>query len=554
MSESYSQDFAARMETIWQAALRHREAREAYRRQKPFVRLWDGDWVLRGRVAGEIEASFSFKLNDVGSGLVVLPATHHLAVWALDVWGRKTENIHVTADFRGARWGGRMQSVSLVKGSDGARTVEIQFLHDLKELDHVLCWPNPFLPAGVQWPKHFVLAGPSRYMLKLILFLNLIRLHGNFWQLPDDPLDPRTWFEGVTPWNWSIAVAPGSLLMDDSQWCILSSRMNTWREVAEPILEDAGLMVECRRWLEGDEKPKGWIGPLRNGQLIVDVVDKSGVFETTSFGGTIFGGMLRTSTRLADNLVDDLITVVASPPEPAEYSVSKWLGTKPAQPWVVYRDGQYSPIDSAKWTHEPATATSIVAGGKSTFGVNESVSLSVQLVGNVLSAIFFMPTLGTIADTALKPLYEDIFLAWGAIKSPVRTAKAGWSHYHESRAEGGESAWSLSGVVAMREGFWQTRSRTKHEVSVGDAGPYLPGDRGQGHFWLGDRIGIQMQGVPGGRVVVEQVQEISMGWGRDAAPAFQLTVGDPRVDQSPMARALDQSKRFFGILHDIGVM
>lgn len=271
-----SNDFDLRMETIYQAALRHREAREAHRRQKPYVRLWDGDWVLRGRVAGEIEASFEWKLNEVGSGIIVLPATHHLAVWALDVWSRKTENIHVTADYRGARWGGRMQSVSLIKDTDGARRVEITFLHDLKELDHVMCWPNPFLPAGVQWPKHFVLAGPSRYMLKLLLFLNLIRLHGNFWQLPDNPLDPRTWFEGVTPWNWSIAVAPDSLLLDDSQWCILSSRMDTWREVADPILEDAGLMVECRRWLEGDEKPRGWIGPLRNGQLIVDLVDKSG--------------------------------------------------------------------------------------------------------------------------------------------------------------------------------------------------------------------------------------------------------------------------------------
>lgn len=106
----------------------------------------------------------------------------------------------------------------------------------------------------------------------------------------------------------------------------------------------------------------------------------------------------------------------------------------------------------------------------------------------------------------------------------------------------------------MREGFWQTRSRTKHEVAVGDGGPYFPGDRGQGHFWLGDRIGVQLQGVPNGRVVVEQVQQIKLAWGRDSAPQFALTIGDPRVDQSPLARALDQSKRFFSIMHEIGVM
>ena len=546
-------DFEELSNRVFYAALNQRTARAARRLERPKVVLYDGNWSPRGVVSGELEASFQWKLNDVGSGRITLPADHHLAVWALDVWHRKTENIHCTAEKNGARWGGRMQSVKLIRAEDGSRSVEINFLDDVQELEKVLIWPNPFLPAGVQLPKSFVLAGPARYMLKLTLFLNLVRLHGNFWQLPDNPLDPRTWFEGITPWQWSIAVAPGSLLMDDSQWCIIDSRMKTFMELARPILEDAGLMIVTRRWLEGDPNPKGWIGPLRNGQLIVDIVDKSGVFEQTAFGGTIFGGLARTITKAADNLVDDVITTVANPPEPAEYSVSKWLGTKPSQPWVVFRDGQYTPITSGTWTHEPATAAQITVGGKSAPGVNEAISLSIKLAGNIIGSVFLLDGVGDIADTALKPLYEDVFLAFGSIKSPMRTMRSGWSYYHEERVEGAESAWSLSGVMAFRQGFWDTRSRTKHEVTVGSGGPYLPGEQGQGHFWLGDRVGVQLQGVPGGRVVVEQVQGIDLSWSRDQAPALKLTIGDPRVDQAPLARLLDQSKFFFEALSNLGV-
>ena len=547
------QSFAEMSDRIFFASLNQRMARAAKRLAQPEVMLYDGDWNPRGRVAGEIDASFQWKLNDVGAGRITLPLDHHLAKWAVDVNRRDTENIHVTVDKNGARWSGRMQSVKLSREEDGSRKVEINFLDDIQELEKILVWPNPFLPAGVQFPKSFVLAGPSAYMLKLTLFLNILRLNGNLWQLPDDPLDASTWFEGIVPWDWSIAVQPDSLIMDDSEWCIIDSRMKTFMELARPILENAGLMITTRRWLHGDPRPKGWITPLRNGQLIVDIVDKSGVFDQTAFGGTIFGGLARTITTYADNLVDGVINTVKNPLEPAEYSVSKWLGTKPSQPWVVFRDGQYSQIGSGSWTHEPATAAQITVGGKSAPGVNEAISMSVKLAGNIIGSTFLVPTAGDIADTALKPLYEDVFLAFGSIKSPLRTRRSGWSYYHEERVEGAESAWALSGIMAFRQGFYDTRSRVKHEINIGDGGPYLPGAQGQGHFWLGDRIGVQLQGVPGGRVMVEQVQAIDLGWSRDSAPVMKVTVGDPKVDQAPLERLLNQSRQFFEMLSNLGV-
>lgn len=540
------------LDEVWERLQHERLARVARRSVRPLIRLWDGDWNFRGVVAGEIDFSFEWRMNDVGGGFVKLPHDHYLALWAMGVYKRPTRNIHITVDKDGARWGGRMQSATLVKNEDGTRHVELKFLDDVKELDHIHVWPNAFLPAGVQFPKAFILAGPSRYTLKLALFINLMRLSGNFWHLPDDPLDPRTWVEGIVPHLWPILVQPDSLVMDDSQWCIISSRFDSWMEMARPILQDAGLMIVTRRWIEGDPKPKGYLFPLRTGQLIIDIVDKSGVYEQTATGGTIFGGMWRTVTRLGDNLVDEVITDVVNPVEPAEYSLSQFLGTKPAQPWVVFRDGDVSPVKSGSWTWEPATVVQINAGGRSAPGVNTFISANIQLVGNLIGAVFLMNGIGAIADTALKPLYEDIFLAFGSIKSPFRSAKAGWSHYHEGWADGAETSYSLSGLVAFRQAFWETRSRSKVTVDL-EGGPWTIGTEGQGHCWLGDRVGVTLEGMPRGQYEVHQISGLVLAGSRGEPVKWSMTVGDPRTDQAPIERLLNQSRFFFEAIKKLGV-
>lgn len=557
MTSTALRDLDDHLSEVYRRVDYERQAREAQRTWNPLIRIWDGDWNLRGAVDGALDESCDWKVNEIGAGFLTLPHDHHIARWAMDHRGRKTKNIHVTIDRRrdgqGARWSGRCQSVTLVKNTDGKRHVELKFLDDLKELEHILVWPNPFLAAGVQWPKAFALAGPLKTILKTALLVNLMRLHGNFWQLPDDPLDPKTWFEGITPWNWSIVVAPGSILLDDSKWGVIHSRMKNFMEVATPALDDAGLMLTYRRWLWGDPKPKGWIGPMRNGQLVIDIVDKSGVFDQTSFGGTIAGGFVRTITSMADNVVDDVVTVVANPTVPVEHAVSRLMGTHPRYPWVVFRDGDFTPVRAGSWTWQPATVAQITAGGRSAPGVNTAISMAVQLVGNIIGSVFLMPAAGGIADTALKPLYEDVFLAFGSVKSPLRTMMAGWSYYHEGWAEGAETAWSFSGLIAMREAFYKTRSRDYATVTIQDGCPYIIDDRGHGHIWLGDRAGVYLEGMPDGYYPVVQMTQVSMQASRDKPVEITTAFGDPRADQSPLARLFTQSKQFFETLKELGV-
>ncbi|MEJ6013294.1 phage tail protein [Corynebacterium sp. H127] len=542
------------LERIFQTCQGQRKRREDARRTPPLVRLWDGDWKFGGIVAGENEGTMTWVKNDTGSCILKLPVHHHLSQWVLDHQGRETENIHLTVDKDGARWSGRLRKDLLKKTEEGQRFVELQFLHDYEEVKRIQCWSNPFLPAAIQFPRVSILAGPAKWVLKTMLLMNVVRLNTSLWHLPDDPLDPASWSQAFNPDEWPIVVKPGSLLEDDSPWTIASSRFKFWHDMAAPTLEDAELMVECRRFLDGDEPP--WPGAtLRNGTLVIDIVDKSGRYSETGAGtgGNIFTGFIRTITNLAENLIDEDETIVPNPDMPDAYKRKDWLGTLPQAPFVTYRDGAITGVEAAEFVHEPAQAVQVNAGGHSMPGVNEGISAAVQLAGNNLGMFVFQPTAGTIIDTLLKPIYSDTILAWMSIKSPIRSRRAGWSHYHEHFAKGGDRAYTLSGLIAMREGFWETRARTSHKLKVADGAPWFIGENGLGHFFLGDRIGSTIIGLPPDRLVVEQVSDLTFSWSREGM-GWEIAVGDQQAAESPTSRSIRKLSELISTVHDQGVL
>ncbi|KXF56137.1 phage tail protein [Rhodococcus sp. SC4] len=549
----HDKELMDRMQAIYDDAEQKKKHRARRRRKPPLTRLWDGDMNYRGRVSVEWEAQFRWVMNNTGTGRIVLPHDHYLAKWAVDPYGRPKQNVHCTVDKDGARWGGRLQKAKLSKVEDGKRFIELQFLDDLEETKHLLVWCNPFTPAIVQFPRSFVLAGPSRYMLKLALFLNIMRMEGNWWALPDDPLDPAQWGQALNMSNWNMVVKPHAFGSDTSPWTVLSSRFKYWFDMAAPTLGDAQLMVTTRRYLRGDPPP--WPGAnLRHGTIVFDVVDKSGYWDETSTGGTIFDGLKRTIVTLAGNLVDEILTTATEPIDPYKNIVGTWLGTYPRQPYVVYRDGRITGVEAADWEFTCGTSVQMVTGGHSMYGINEGISAGVQLVGNNLGQLIFQPTAGTIADTFLRPIYSDTIAAWMSIKSPVRALKYGWSHYQEDLVPGADRAYTLSSIMKIREGFHRSRPRTAHRLKLGDGRPYFIGDNGQGHFFLGDRIGSTIIGAPQrGRVYVEQVGEIELAWDR-GKHGWQAVVGDPQDLESPIEKTARQAANALGALRELGVV
>lgn len=544
------------LEDIFQGAMNRRARRARLRRKSPLVRLWDGDYHLRGRVKGEYSSSFEWKLNDTGSGEIVLNANHHLARWVMRFSDREKKNIHVTVDKDGARWSGRLRDATADMDATGARIVTLSFMHDYEELKHIDIWPNPFTPASVQFPKQWITGGPSVYSLKLSLFVNLFRLQGNLWRLPDDPLSFEGWMQGLNYKEWPILVKPESLLLDDSQWTILHARMDSWHDMAATTLADAGLYVDLRRWLPGDPQPWKGANLTRPGQLVVDIVDKSGWWDQTAIGGTIAGGLIRTGLEVADNLVDEVRRPLEEVKLAEEYNTPGFLGIMPSNPWVTYRtEGPTRTAVTTSFTWKPPTVAQITIGGKSMPGVNEGISAAVQMAFDAIGGFIFRVPAGGAIDTLLQPLYTDTILAFMSLKSPLRSRQLGWSHYYEDFMSSGSTAWTLSGIMALREGFLATREQVSHSFTVADGSPYLIGDRGHGHFFLGDRVGAQIPGDPNGRVAVEQVSSLVLSWDASSPHEWDITIGKASsIKDDPIKHALERIKNVAGAAHDLGVL
>ena len=125
---------------VWAKVAQRRRWMDEQRLAPPLIRLWDGDFTLRGTVVGERAGNFEFVENDTGTASLELPLDHYLAKWVILFKGRDKRNVHITIDKQGARWSGRMDHYRVVKDKSGDAYLEIQFKHDFEELKHILCW------------------------------------------------------------------------------------------------------------------------------------------------------------------------------------------------------------------------------------------------------------------------------------------------------------------------------------------------------------------------------------------------------------------------------
>lgn len=354
-------DYDAVFEQITGRLAAERERRLA----PPLIRLFDGDWNLRGTVHQVNAASFTFLDNETGTATLEMPADYYLSTWLADVDGRATTNVFVTMDKDGARWSGMMDELQVIS-EPGKRYVRVVFKHDYEHLKHILAWSNPFLPAEIQFPKLWITFGRARWGLKTTLHCNLLRLEASLWMLPDDPMDPSGWWN-LDQSTWSQVVKP-DLTPDTSVGAIVHSRFKTMHEVSRKIVADAQLTWECRRYLDGDPPP--WPGAdLRHGTLVWDLVDKSGWNTGTSFGGNLFSGLIRAFTSIGSNGLDQSLETVDDPNIPGSYSVPGQLGTDPSMPGVIYRESEHSGIQASMYSYKPATDVGVVAGGHSMPGV-----------------------------------------------------------------------------------------------------------------------------------------------------------------------------------------
>jgi len=312
-------------------------------------------------------------------------------------------------------------------------------------------WSNPFLPAAFQFPRAFLIAGPTDWALKMCLFLQIFREHNPIITWPDDPLHLSSWFTDLDMTQWHMVVKPKSFLdcmASGVIWSIPISRWANWHDMAHQPLEDAEMSVTCTRYLDGDPPP--WDGAnLRHGALVIDIIDKSGVYVGTSHGGTIFDGLARTAVQFGEDFIDSTQVVITDTSVPPEYYQGQTKLTMKQLPYVVFREGHTSPIQTSAWINSPAKGIQVNTGGHSMPGVNETISATIQAGFDMLGSLFFVSSLGATVDTMLKPLYEDTVLAWWSVKNGSRAINSGWERLFEYFQQGANKAYCVSGDTVI---------------------------------------------------------------------------------------------------------
>ena len=361
---------------VWSATREQKLVEDRIRRAQPVGKLWDAEWNLQHLLGSEYSAQVSWVSNDTGPGQIEFPFDSPAAQWIYDYQGRldrgEGRTVGITIDYCGARWSGIMDKFAVEQRDDGDVVLVVDFVHDYEHLKWYTVWSNPLLPAALQIPRAWLLAGPVTWVLRTTLWMQIWREHNPFLTWPDDPMDLENWVTmGLDQSDWHIVVKPESFLEAMASgvvWAVASSRWENFHDMAHYLLEDSEISVTCTRYLPGDDLP--WEGAnLRYGTLVIDFVDKSGVMIGTSYGGSIFDGLARTAIEFADDFLDSTQEAVSDADTPVDYFTIGKKYTDPVKPYVIFYEGETSQIQTSSWIYSPSKGVQIEVGGHSMPGV-----------------------------------------------------------------------------------------------------------------------------------------------------------------------------------------
>ncbi|AVP42154.1 minor tail protein [Mycobacterium phage SuperAwesome] len=580
-------------EALWAKINKRRWDREQARLKPAEVELRDGNFRLRGLVAGERLLEWEFIENETGTATLQLSLSHYLAKWAMNHRGRAKRNVIIVIEKQGARWSGMMDHYRVVKTDSGDQYLEIVFLHDFEQTKHIRVWCNPFLRPELQFPKIWIIFGPAKWCLLVTLFVNLLRLETSLWTLPDDPTDINEWMgPSFNPANWRNIVKPFPFLADNSPITMVFSRFGKFYDVAKQILDDHQLTLTCRRYIkERDPHPfddlKGIWGldpiedllqliPLRDGCVVWDIEDNSGWGSQTAFGGSWLTGFIRAIANLgSDGQVEGVDVFTGDYTYPGEYYNPLFLGTSPRAPWVVFEEGPLTGIKSSEFSYYEATDTSFLAGGQSAPGINEAIATGINVGGDFLTSLINqalgglvdLPPLGGTLNSILEPLYKDTVGAFmeiptlraASISLPIaglEDVKTGLGdfHYYENMVDSVMKAFTLSAFAAVAAEIHKTRARTAHTLKVSDAAPYIFAPKPYGHCWIGDRVGTSVLGYPvEDQLFVERIKKLKFSQGTDGPKPLEIEIGY-REPNNPALHILDEVRRFNGAMGQAGLL
>lgn len=559
------------LEEAMKEAGENRTYRRALKKSKPVMRFWKNQpglevgAVSQGRVnyRDVQEYEFPMKKNFSSAGRMVIRADHPIAKWGMTIPNdpHECKNVLITVDLYGGRWrwSGLLHHWD-VETRDGVDYFTMSFNDDLQFLTFMLAPPNPLLPIPVfQFPRDWPMFGPSVWSISTLILLQLVRLEGNLWTLPDDPFNLDSWLDIIEWGDWQVHIKSPDFLTDTSLWTFLTSRMNTVDSVIADALDDGQLSLEYRRIITDDgEAVTGLLdNNVANCALVLEVKDKSGFALPggTFLSGTAAGGFIRSVLQWTDGFMSDNLAVVTDDESmyPDEYWQTGFMGTLASAPAHTLRDSHWMDLQS-KVTWSPATAVSVIVGGDNPTA-DAVAELIIKAVGNLLGYFLLggFDSLGDIAATVIMPFIVGTIFAWDQWKNIGRVNNLGWIHLWEVYQEGADNSWSLAAIAAMRGGFTGTQSETSHTLVVDESTWFIPGLHGSIADRMGSTSGAIQRNAHIDIMFANQIEEMDLKGDENGDYEFMMKIGRNKAAMSTGERLARVMKKFSEFLTDVGV-
>lgn len=567
-------DGTALLDRIEEGVEQVRARQEMFRLQRNDIELWinppDGSpgAEFLGRISDQavVKQSWPTRKNVSSQGYIELPTDHAISRYVMALPNNKEalKNVLITVSrYDGKwRWSGLLRYWRLERRR-GVLSFRLFFNDDMQFLQYMLVPPNPALPLGIfQFPREFLLYAPLKWAISMTILLQLFRIQGHLWTLPDDPFDPDQWDDWLDWSTWQCHVKCDPFASDDSSlWGPIASRMNAADVTFADALDDAQMVITYRRILTvKGETAEGLLTPtVANGALIFEVVDRSGFHLPggTFLDGTTAAGFIRTVVTQADGWYEDVLNVISDDEtlSPDQYYQKGWAGTLAEKPWICLHDDSWYNFDSdLSWS--PAGPVSIVVGGDNPTA-DAIAKLVIESIGNLLG--FFLlggfDSLGDIASEVIMPFLVGTIAAWVEWKNLGRVKQLGWIHLMEMFQSGADNnAWSASAQAAIRGGFSATKAQTGHRIKIGGGYWVIPGY----HFQIGDRLAsdheeLLKNGID--IVFIDQVEEMLLEADNSAGQplSWDIAIGLNKAAMTKGERDARALKKVLNAVNNIGV-
>ena len=291
-------------------------------------------------------------------------------------------------------------------------------------------------------------------------------------------------------------------------------------------LKDAQCIPYARQWLVGDPQPFPEYLELTRNVIIVGIEYTDTVPGLT---GTLLDGWIQLAVELGDDLITEVVHPILDPddmtPLPSQTPIGDLLGLSPAQPWPVYRLGEYSGLLNTRVSKKKSTGTVFWTGGRSPDWVNQGIALAISTALEYIGFSMGIPGLGNLYQGQ----FDNTVLAFAKVEDRSRARKAGRFCFRHVWCSEGATGFGISTALALRKGWFDSRPRVMRQVEVIDGFPYLIGR----HVRKGYPCVFEM---PDGGLYIDRISNVK--WRRDEGQDLRrvLVVGDDEDDEDPIAQ------------------